>query len=127
MKKFLMFIVLVAVCMCFVTAVGAETNFSDVYEDHWAYSSIMEFAEKGIVTGYPDGTFRPDDYVKRDEFVKIINGHVDNVYSEYSDVKPDNWAYEYILNSGIQTGETMFYPRKDINRADAIFFMYQQA
>lgn len=38
---------------------GGLEDFSDVPKTHWAYNSIMALKEQGIVTGYPDGTFRP--------------------------------------------------------------------
>lgn len=37
----------------------AGVSFKDLGRNHWAYSNITELAKKGIVAGYPDGTFRP--------------------------------------------------------------------
>jgi len=34
--------------------------FPDVPKDHWAYQAVMELKEKGILIGYPDGTFNGD-------------------------------------------------------------------
>lgn len=53
--------------------------FKDLPKDHWAYKDIMEFAEKGIVTGYPDGTIKPDEYITRAEAFAI--------YSRYNERK----------------------------------------
>lgn len=41
-------------------------------KDHWAYDAIAEFAEKGIVEGYPDGSFRGDRAMTRFEIAMII-------------------------------------------------------
>jgi len=54
--------------------VDDRNRFSDA-ERHWARESIAEAAEKGLVGGYPDGTFRPDKPVTRAEFaVMLANG-----------------------------------------------------
>jgi len=46
--------------------------FSDV-SGHWAEAAVLRWSEIGILNGYPDGTFRPDDTVKRGELATIIN------------------------------------------------------
>jgi hypothetical protein len=48
-----------------------EVSFDDV-DDHWAAVSIGEAVEAGIVNGYEDGTFRPDDQATRAEFVTMV-------------------------------------------------------
>ncbi|MBD5160768.1 MAG: S-layer homology domain-containing protein [Oscillibacter sp.] len=50
----------------------AADGFSDVPESHWAYSDIMACAEQGIVTGYEDGTFRPEDEVSTVQFLAMM-------------------------------------------------------
>ncbi|MFB9275215.1 S-layer homology domain-containing protein [Cohnella cellulosilytica] len=56
------------------TRIDVRSRFADV-ERHWAGESIAEAAEKGLVGGYPDGTFRPDKPVTRAEFaVMLANG-----------------------------------------------------
>ena len=49
-----------------------ENKFSDV-EGHWAEKYINSAAAKGWVEGYPDGTFQPDKYITRAEFVTLVN------------------------------------------------------
>ncbi len=39
------------------TRAGAQSNFPDVPKDHWAYSAVLELKQKGILIGYPNGTF----------------------------------------------------------------------
>ncbi len=46
-------------------------RFSDVPHDHWAAAAIYKAAEEGILSGYDDGSFRPDSYVTEREFVKM--------------------------------------------------------
>gem|GEM_PF-3412178 len=52
-------------------AQAATVQFKDV-AGHWAEDEIAKGVERGYINGYPDGTFRPDDRVTVDEFVKIV-------------------------------------------------------
>ena len=47
------------------------TGFSDVKPGDWYYQDVMYLAEKGAISGFVDGTFRPDNTITRAEFVKI--------------------------------------------------------
>lgn len=49
----------------------AELPFSDISK-HWAKDAILQAYEKGLVEGFEDGTFRPDDVVKADQFVVMM-------------------------------------------------------
>jgi len=51
---------------------GIRTTFSDVPEGHWAASAVQTAVEKGYVSGYPDGTFRPNQSVTRAEFIRML-------------------------------------------------------
>lgn len=46
-------------------------GFSDVKPGDWFYNDVMYLAEKGAISGYLDGTFRPNNTISRAEFVKI--------------------------------------------------------
>ena len=76
-------------------------SFSDLKENHWAYVPINEMADKGILKGYPDGTFLPDKSVTRAEFAKIlvlslkINQN-ETTKLDFQDVSKEHWAYDYI-------------------------------
>ena len=48
------------------------TPFPDVPENHWAYETIEQMRERGIVEGYPDGTFGGDRQMTRYEFATIV-------------------------------------------------------
>ena len=52
---------------------NAAVSFSDVPEDHFYYDSIIAAAGSGLVNGYEDGTFRPDNTITRAEVVTVIN------------------------------------------------------
>jgi S-layer homology domain len=52
------------------------TSFPDI-QNHWARPFIEALVEKDIVAGYPDGTFRPNKTIDRDEFAAVIRGAFD--------------------------------------------------
>ncbi|HEY0827970.1 MAG TPA: S-layer homology domain-containing protein [Bacilli bacterium] len=47
-------------------------KFSDIKDSHWAQSAIYQMAEKGVVSGFPDGTFRPDAVITADQFITMM-------------------------------------------------------
>ena len=51
---------------------AASVSFHDLWPMHEAYDAAMYLGEHGIVQGYSDGTFRPDAFVNRAEFAKIL-------------------------------------------------------
>lgn len=53
------------------TAAAEPLPFPDI-EKHWAKDAILEAYERGLVNGYPDGTFKPDAVVKADEFIVMM-------------------------------------------------------
>ena len=48
-------------------------SFSDVTSNHWAYDSIMRLYKNELITGYTDGTFKPNNYIIRAEFASILS------------------------------------------------------
>jgi len=66
--------VLVAVGLLLVVAAAAAAQgpFADVPPDHWAYEAVNSLQEKGIIQGYPDGTFGGKRAITRYEFAVAI-------------------------------------------------------
>ena len=80
---------------------GGAASFSDVPSSHWA-SQVISFATRqGWLTGYPDGTFRPEQSVSRAEAVTLINRVLGLAEREgelgFLDVSTGHWAYGAIL------------------------------
>lgn len=79
-------------------------SFSDVDEDSTYYLSVAQAASAGYVTGYPDGTFKPEGNITRAETVTIVNRVLKRVCENtspaltFSDIS-DHWAYEQIIVS----------------------------
>ncbi len=70
MKKAALFVT-AALLLALVAPVFAQP-FADVPTDHWAYDAIAELAAKGLVEGYPDGTFKGDRALTRYEMAMIV-------------------------------------------------------
>ena len=63
-------------------------------------NAIRYCASQGWISGYPDNTFRPYNYMSRDEVVtmmcRVLNRTYGNMSQKFSDVSPSYWAYPYI-------------------------------
>lgn len=74
MKRFLSMVALLAVVLC--ATIGAQPTvyaaFSDVSEKAWYAETVEAMAAEGTITGFPDGTFRPNQTISAAEFVTIV-------------------------------------------------------
>lgn len=64
-------IILLVTALAPVNVGANNASFSDI-DGHWAKEDIEALAEAGIVNGYVDGTFRPNNEITRSEFVKLV-------------------------------------------------------
>jgi len=85
-------------------AAAVKTEYPDVPSTHWAFKVITELGEKGIITGYPDGSFKPDSSITRAEFIAILGRALgweekpgNPAFSDAAEI-PD-WARGYILTA----------------------------
>ena len=105
-------------------------SFSDVSSGYWAASEIADLVGKGILNGYPDGTFKPDNSVTRAEFAKIISlamGYSPNPSAslKFPDVAQDHWAFGYIASAvdhGLVKGypDGTFGPSRNVTKAEVL-------
>ncbi|MDF2649533.1 MAG: hypothetical protein K0Q73_5338 [Paenibacillus sp.] len=63
--------------VCCVMTIGVVQGKSEAagmtdVKGHWAEQTISQMVQQGLLDGFPDGTFRPDDSVTADQFVKIV-------------------------------------------------------
>jgi len=70
MKRILFLLFFVLICLGLGQAASAQT-FTDV-QDHWAKGYIDQLFEAKVISGYPDGAFRPDGHITRAEFIKAL-------------------------------------------------------
>ena len=100
--------------------------FTDIV-DHWAQASVESMYAKGIINGFGDGTFKPEQNVTRAEFVKMIAmiiGLDVTGDADFADVDDNSWYNGYVaaaVNAGIVKGtdEGKFNPDLYITRQDA--------
>ena len=65
-------VLVLGVLSCTPALAADKTEFSDVPATHWAYDAVQECAADGIVTGFADGTFRPDENVTGVQFIAML-------------------------------------------------------
>ena len=51
----------------------SEVNYNDLDFNDWFYTPVSKMTNCGYMNGYEDGTFRPNDYITRDEAVTVID------------------------------------------------------
>lgn len=103
------------------------TGFSDVTKSHWAYQSVIALNELGVVAGFPDGSFLPDENVTREQFIKMLveafNLYDENAQCNFSDVDSSSWYHRYVASAysaGITKGQgDVFGTGSSITRQDA--------
>lgn len=109
------------------------TNFSDVAPSSIASGYIQQAVEKGIISGFSDGTFRPGKLVSRGEMAILLARAYNLTYeagtvNTFKDVVPSMASYNYILpiaKAGVTTGYTdrTFRPSNIMTRAEFSVFL----
>lgn len=107
-------------------------GFPDVTPDYWASPFIRVLAERNIIQGYLDGTFRPEQPVDRDEFAAMIRQAFNQERvrtipsgSVFNDVPNNYWAappIEEAYETGFMRGfpGQLFFPQQEVSRVQAI-------
>ena len=117
------------------TVLAASHTFTDVTDNQW-YSEAVEYVyANGLMQGYDDNTFRPNDQLSRAEAVQIIYNYEKqptvNVFSTgFDDVPSSAWyasAVVWATREGIVTGisDTTFNPNDRITRQDMITVLWR--
>ncbi|MCL1809764.1 MAG: family 10 glycosylhydrolase [Clostridiales bacterium] len=110
------------------------TAFSDL-DEHWAEPFITEMAAKGVVRGYPEGDFKPDNPIKRADFVLMLMNMLPHEPGTepalpFLDMEKDAYYREALRDAkaldiirGI--GDNMFSPEDEITRQDMMTMSYR--
>lgn len=100
------------------------TVFSDI-QGNWAEKYILSLAEKGIISGYADGTYGPQNHITRAEFVTILFKIMNLKEADgdaFADVTADRWYAKFVYaayNVGYVAGaDGFFLPDDNITRQD---------
>jgi hypothetical protein len=105
----------------------AGFEFSDI-AGHWSMEWVIKAVEAGLVSGYDDGTFRPDNNITRAEYTKLVieafDIRVNGAATMFEDVI-GHWAEPYINEAAntyliVGVGDGMFEPDAALTREDAI-------
>ncbi|MEB9897309.1 S-layer homology domain-containing protein, partial [Bacillus cereus] len=107
-----------------------KNSFSDVASGRWSNKHISTMEHAGLITGYPDGTFKPGRSITRAEFAAIAS-RFDKLNEQANDMFSDiagHWAEKYIVsaaNKGWIKGypDGTFKPNQHITRAEAMAFI----
>lgn len=132
MKKTKIFSAVLAVSMLFSLAVSA--NFSDMPQDEGLKTAIENAVSNGILSGYEDGTVRPDSNITRAEMASIITracGALKEAdISEFSDVAPDSWYYSafskaYAMGAFSGDDQKLMHPQNNITFQECFTILSQ--
>lgn len=104
-----------------------ESGYSDVAQGQWFNAAVSTLSKAGIISGYPDGSFRPNGSITRAEFATIAVRFFDVQY-DGAHLFPDidgHWAQDYIDqagSAGLVNGypDGTFGPDRSITRAEAV-------
>jgi hypothetical protein len=115
-----------------------KPTFCDVHENDWHYQYINSLSSRGIIKGYSDGCFRPDQPITRAEFITLVMkgtgkaAAINSQYQPFKDVPPiyGEWYSENVnmaammgFVSGYSDGT--FRPNANITRAEALQILCQ--
>ncbi len=92
MRKICIMFSIVTILLSSASFAEMGNVFSDISETHWAKSSVDHLYELEIISGYPDGTFKPENNVKINEFILMT---IKSLGYHYESMSAD-WAKPYI-------------------------------
>jgi len=111
-------------------AIAAGFRFKDVPTTSWAFAAVADLSARGLVTGYEDGKFHPDNAVTRAEYAKLVctalGVEPDTVTSgPFRDVSAAHWAAGYVaaaVRKGWLTGYPggLFKPEDPVSMAEVL-------
>jgi CubicO group peptidase (beta-lactamase class C family) len=111
-------------------AIAAGLRFKDVPATSWAFAAVADLSARGLVTGYEDGKFHPDNTVTRAEYAKLVCSALgvepDTVTSDpFKDVTSTHWAAGYVaaaVGKGWLTGYPggLFKPEEPVSMAQVL-------
>ncbi|MGF1520529.1 MAG: S-layer homology domain-containing protein [Nodosilinea sp.] len=107
----------------------AQNQFVDVPAGHWARQFITSLADRGVIAGFPDGSFRPDQPVTRAQYAAMVRAAFSQSAvrgaTSFVDVPPNYWAAAAIREAdmmGFLSGYpgNIFQPDQNIPRAQVL-------
>ena len=104
--------------MCLIFSMGISLAWAEVgvftdTKGHWSENIVKEASQRGIVGGYPEGDFKPDNLMKREEFFKLITNVLNSLPDtsktvlNFKDVDPIEWyvpTIKIVVAAGVSKG-----------------------
>jgi hypothetical protein len=91
----------------------AQTRFSDVSSNYWAAPFIEQLSQRGVIAGFPDGTFRPNEPVTRAQFASMVTSAFSRTPQRqpitFVDVPNNFWASN-VIRQAYTTGFLSGFP-----------------
>lgn len=111
---------------------GLPPSLSDL-GSHWARETVLAAVNAGVVSGYPDGTFRPDVQVTREEVAKMVftafpgavGAKIKPYAPDYPDIR-DRWSTPYLMSARFLTSgyaDLTFKPGAPCSRFEAAMML----
>src|SRR5665648_448376 len=105
--------ILTVLCMMLTLAPSPAfaTTVSDI-SGHWAQTTIQSWVDNGLIKGYPDGTFKPDNNITRAEFITLVNRAFEYTKTapiSFTDVNQNAW-YASAIGVAVEAGYISGYP-----------------
>ena len=101
-------------------AFAQRDNFPDVKDTHWAFEAVNRLKKEGIITGYPDGTFKGKQFITRYELATLLYAIYTNLKNVTDGLDAQVKALDAKVN-GMSTntggGETKAVDTSDLKRA----------
>ena len=132
LKKVISAVAALAISASAVSAFAV--NFPDVPEDASYAQAVQELSALGVVSGFEDGTFRPDELVTRAQMAKFIvdalaeteQADASKANTQFNDVSADHWAKGYI-NQGVSDGFISGYSSTEFGPDDNVTYVQAQS
>lgn len=115
--------------------VGEFSSFSDVDQEMWYADAVGYMEKNNYISGYKDGTFKPNKKISRAEFAALVSRYLNLDMPgdiTFRDVKESDWYYNPIaqmVSGGYMNGKSKnkFDPDKAITRAEALSVLVKVA
>lgn len=103
MKKITLFLIVTVFTVLSFAANGqTASHFEDVSTKDWYYDDVSWAVDKGLVKGYPDGTFKPRNLLTESQFAVVLTRYLDNRLTEGVSPKDQTAVqYAYLKNNNI--------------------------
>ncbi len=125
MKKLLSILIISSTILASSLTAYAKTSFSDIKENDWFYGNVITLVEMGGISGYPDGTFKPENNITYAEYLTILVKATNAGSGNYVANPNGNW-YDAVVSAGYESGiipnNRTYNFNAPITRSDAAMF-----